>query len=138
MSKRVKIIVAVSVAVALAALAALVCALCFRSGDAPPAEQTYVDPVKKRMNDPAYVAKIEAQIEERKGIMKKMAAARKALAEAKAANADAATIAACEDAVKAVAREFEVNRGSTQLLIREQMMADRDANISKLQQKKGK
>lgn len=111
----------------------------------PSAPQPPEDPVVKRMQDEKYVKAINDKIAERKDIMVRLTAARRELEKAKAENADASVVSQREAAVKALAREFQVNRGKTQLLVREQMNKDQDAYNEQLkayneqlQEKKGK
>ena len=73
-------------------IGASILAGCSKSPDADEAA-VEKDPVKRRMNDPVYVKKLNDLNAARKEIMKAASQAIKALEDAKAANADAAVIA---------------------------------------------
>ena len=73
-------------------IGASILAGCSKSSDADEAA-VEKDPVKRRMNDPVYVAKLNDLNAARKEIMKATSQAIKALEDAKAANADVAVIA---------------------------------------------
>lgn len=120
---------------AIAALSACFLAGC--GGDAPSAAETgpAVDPVVKRMHDKEYVGKLEKQIDKRKEIMREMAEAKQKLAKAELEGKTGEELVALSNAVKAVAKKFEMNRAESIVLVSQQMQQDRAANVEKLQQK---
>lgn len=79
--------------VILLALGASIVAGCSKDSAAPEAVQVEPDPVKRRMQDPAYVQKLNDLNSARKEIMKEMTAAQDALHAAKAASASEAELA---------------------------------------------
>ena len=133
MSKQAKVM-GIAALAAVAVAAALVCVL--RKGGGGEPKPQYDDPVVARMHDDAYVAKLNAQIDERKQIMKRMAAAKGAYEKAQAAG-DADALAKAKAELKACADALAANQLKSQRIVSEQMNADKDANFSKLQQKKG-
>lgn len=89
----------------------------------------------KRMHDKEYVGKLEKQIDKRKEIMREMAEAKQKLAKAELEGKTGEELVALSNAVKAVAKKFEMNRAESIVLVSQQMQKERAANVEKLQQK---
>lgn len=114
-----------------AAAFAVVLAGCSEDAKGPDAPETVEqDPVKRRMNDPAYVAKIEKHIEKRREIMAELDALKKRLDEAKASGAAAETLEALEKKIKEGLKAIEQNRKSAVAQVRERMLADTERPAS--------
>lgn len=132
MSKKAIILLA-SVLVAIAA--GIACLLLFRGPAEAPAPEP-VDPVVKRMSDPSYVARLDAQRDERREIMKRMSAVKQELERAQAEGASEEAIAALKEKIRQGVEDLEKNRLTSQVIVRNRMLQDmEDANQL---QKKGK
>lgn len=90
--------------------------------DAP--ETVEQDPVKRRMNDPKYVAKIEKNIAAQREIMKKMDALKKDLDKAMSAGAAEKEIEALKEKIASGLKEMEKVRQEAVAEVRSRILAD--------------
>ena len=98
---------------------------CSKSSDAD-AAAVEKDPVKRRMNDPAYVKKLEDLNAARRELMKAASKAIKALEEAKAANASAEVIAKLQAEVDRYGEEMRQHTIKARRTVANQMKATQD------------
>lgn len=130
MSKKVKISLTIVIAAVLAAAAVGVW-FALRGADEKPS-----DPVAARMQDEAYLAKLDKQDQDRRAIMKRMTQARNAYKAAEAAGASESELAALKAEIVKGAQALEANRLQSQYIVRDRILADQAA--AEQLQKKGK
>jgi len=115
----------------IAALAAILAAGCGKDGGEPApggepaaAKPVETDPVKRRMNDPEYVAKLDALSKEQADLRGRVFRALRALDEAKERNAPEEEIAALQAAVDSAKAELGKNFAKSSATVAAQLRGD--------------
>ncbi len=109
--------------VILLALSASIVAGCSKSSEQTEGAPVEPDPVKRRMQDPQYVQKLNDLNSVRKDIMKEMSAAQDALDAAKAAKATEAEIAKLQSEVDKCAEKMKQHTLKARQAVATQMKA---------------
>ncbi len=87
------------------------------------------DAVKRRMNDPVYVQKLETAMEERRDIMRQYGEAMAKVKAAEEAGAGEEELAALKAAAQKFKDEGEANRQKAMKMVRERMNSDISQNL---------